>query len=132
MADMVKVLDLVNSARAAQGLNSISVLPKGVKEDGRNCPLARGLNGAVYRIDGDVIELGELTEEQLEKWVIAWGLEEDFNMEHLEDVGMLGTPQELADFIEEFDDGKYPELVEEKKDETNTYFHKRTGQNQCC
>lgn len=124
MVDMVKVLDLVNSARAAQGLASISVLPKGVIEDGRNCPLTRGLNGAVHRIDVDVIELGDVTEKVLEKWIVAWGLADE--MEHflqeegldsLGEVSILATPPILGQFIDEFDLGNFPELIEEKKND---------------
>jgi hypothetical protein len=110
MVDLNAVLKTVNSIRTnCLNLPALSTLPQGRQDTANACPLANALGAAVFPdcmlfqgIDG---KFDEKLDEKIAKF-----LNKDFIYEGID------LPDEFAQFVEEFDQGQFPELIEEKKD----------------
>jgi hypothetical protein len=79
-------LDWVNKVRGATGLKALKSLPKGERNRSRKCPVAIGIGGEVA--SGDM----------------AYVMRNGIVME------IMTVPSTVGNFVDAFDDGKYPEL----------------------
>ncbi len=114
MASNTKLaIELVNKARTALHLEPILDLPKGKKSKANSCPIARGLNNCfdVYTV--------KLWSTQIDKEIIksiatSWKQPYYFYGYGHKHIGRykIICPQELIDWIKDFDDGEYPEYEE--------------------
>ncbi len=102
--EIKQVLEYVNWARVALDLEPLTELPKGIRCHPNFCPLARALNYA-YVYD-DIFEFEE--PDDTLKVSRAWG----YSTEEIEAFGEL--PDVLANFVEHFDQGDYPDLEQER------------------
>ena len=108
MTDLNRVLEYVNSARAALKFSRISQLPKGVIGNPHKCPIANALEDTVAGVDDMYIDF--FNREDANKVNLAWwgdDLLENFNGREIH------TPHHIQEFIVDFDEEKYPELIEE-------------------
>jgi hypothetical protein len=97
-AEIEAVLDIVNSIRATLNLQPLEDLPKGEQENYLSCPLAIATSG---QVDTKVITF--------EKEVIVTGLE--FAGKDFEGRYEYRLPIVLQDFVNDFDEGLYPEYI---------------------
>lgn len=99
-----KVLLLVNKAREAEGLNPLTDLPVGIKQDGEQCPIARALEKCT-RADSDYITFDDemLAENIADVWNAGISKLSAFRR------FQVATPSDMAFFIDDFDNDAYPE-----------------------
>lgn len=100
---MNEALRLVNVAREAMGLDPLAEMPKGVREDNIDCPLAVALQAVVQSY---AVKMYDWAAPRV---AAAWGTPW---VRVYEDVCYVQLPPELAQFIEEFDSGGIPELID--------------------
>ncbi len=79
-------LDWVNKVRVATGQKVLKSLPKGERNRFKKCPVAIGIGGEVA--SGDMV------------YVVRDGIT----------LEVLNVPSTVGNFVDAFDDGKYPEL----------------------
>lgn len=82
-------LAFANEVRERYGAPPLSTLPRGVPDDSSSCPLANALRDC-----GDPVEVS--------------GCSADINGYTIQ------YPEEVWEFVEAFDSGRYPDLVEVK------------------
>lgn len=102
-----EVLRLVNEARVALGKGKLKELPKGGREDCETCPLSIALGMIVHSRTVCVS-----TRRESESLVRAWGTggrlwsSSGTNWD-------INLPEPLVKFVEDFDAGKYPDLIDD-------------------
>lgn len=92
------VLRVVNATRNAMGLDSLTALPKGRRQNQDFCVLAMALDGYVGLRRFQPFESG-----QVAAVMDYWGSDEHYP-------NGIEMPIELYAFVELFDDGEFPEL----------------------
>lgn len=106
------VLDVLNDIRIKLNGLVLTQLPSGVRNDGKNCVIANALKDLdpgvrVYKegIFSNNRKFAEIVAQQLHysHELITW----DQSIDYLFGVP---TPVEMRNFIEEFDNGSFPEL----------------------
>jgi len=102
-------LALVNKGRLAFGWEPLPTLPKGNKTEPSSCPLAVAFNGE-WAVGGSDIE--GLSDSAYNTLAKAWGIETSYDPDYGHP-DWLELPPKLADFVDAFDNGEMPELVEE-------------------
>jgi hypothetical protein len=100
------VLRLVNKARKAAGQKVLSRLPKGLRANARQCPLARAFEGSIF-----VGRLHIPSKEVAEKYAAAF--EKTPVTVSYDDRWAIDLPELFLKFIYYFDIGLYPTLIEE-------------------
>jgi hypothetical protein len=102
MIDLNTVLETVNSIRTnCLDLPALSALPKGKQDIANACPLSNALGAAVF--PDCMLFYNEQLDEKVAKF-----LKKDFIFEG------INLPDEFGQFVEEFDRGQFPELIEEE------------------
>ena len=99
-------LTLVNVMRARLGKEPLTALPKGVPGDGAQCPIRRALGDSCTMVDGSWIRFNNY---------------DDAETFHAEDELKMSTPPAFGIFLAEFDEGKFPDLVDNEYMRTHTY-----------
>lgn len=108
------VLNLVNAFREKIDLKSLTELPKGIREDCSQCPIARALEVPVY-VTEETIEFKDSNYAKLA--VTSWYKDLEYQdmrdaYEHTDVYVSVVSPSEMSEFIQEFDAGNIPELEE--------------------
>ena len=104
MTDLNRVLELVNEARANLGFQPLTALPLGVIKNPQECVIARALDVQVAVSSGEA-HFAHVTDASMV--AIAWG--KRINLSDAR--ARLPLPEVLDEFADEFDEGKFPELV---------------------
>lgn len=97
-----RVLRAVNRGRVAIGRQPLKKMPKGYKNRPGSCPLANALR--VTHVG--VLAVSARTPSNAMALAAAWGTE----VPALDDARVY-LPPELSNFVCDFDDGAYPELI---------------------
>lgn len=107
--ELEEVLKKVNEARAAFGQEPLEDLPKGILSDACQCPLARALP-RVECVGIECITCEGASDAEKLSAVFNEKPYYSFN-EFVVDTSFM-TPVMLQTFIDRFDSGHYPELIE--------------------
>jgi hypothetical protein len=105
--ELNEVLRLVNDARRAIGQPQLERLPKGVRRDSCECPIARA-----FRIGDEYSAASRLTlvlADYNDEWANA--IAKIWNTERPRK-GAVGLPKLITDFTGAFDAGEFPEFEE--------------------
>jgi hypothetical protein len=108
MANVCKVTEKVNAARVAAGLNPLDTLPRGARHSRNSCPLARAFRdlGPVSVGGGGIIS-GVPTDKAFLFASAMGGTVESHN-----GTATVLAPEDLANFVRDFDNGYHPEFSE--------------------
>lgn len=106
-----EALRTVNAVRKVLGLRRLNRLPKGERGDNMGCPLARAFPGDVHVGQGS-ITASEAVAAALIEAHAARDCCDIFPGPHVSIGGTL-----LADFVNAFDGGEFPELVRQARGE---------------
>lgn len=103
------VIDKINLVRKEFSLIQLEDLPRGIRASESCCPIGRAFEeiDQDVRVNPDNIEFVNLTPEQISLVANALG-DVDFDPEYH---NWVAFPDDIIDFIDKFDNGKYPELV---------------------
>lgn len=106
--DNSRALHLLNRARQALGLASLTAIPKGDNPKGKDtpylCPISRALNS--YEVGFDYVQIAE--QKKAQQLASCWNT--TFNP-HPKAGFEVGLPQPIIHFLKKYDRGDYPKLV---------------------
>lgn len=105
--DIQKVLDLVNSAREAIGMEPLAELPRGARGESRACPIARAL-GCEPQVLYRTLRYDQEGYCAARAVAQAWGTE----LIERQDARFVELPWELVEFVDRFDSGAFPDLID--------------------
>lgn len=108
--DIEEVLAEINKARKALKMRPLKKIPKGHKEDGYSCPIARGLGNRNQSDELHVSCMVETLPERGKKIAKAWGQQlVRSNPPRSPERVWVEMPMAVDRFVRDFDDGKFPE-----------------------
>lgn len=115
-----KVLNWINSQRKNLGMKPLTALPKGVTGDAESCPIANSFTtkAAQAEVDDELrvnreIPVPKAVHDFVRKLSCDGGYYSELLEKNIVDSYIAELPKYVSDFIVKFDDGKYPELIEE-------------------
>ncbi len=102
-------LRFANSVREALGKPRLRKLPLGIPFDNCKCPVALAVEDSQARVDEDNFTFEN---NAVKCYVVGIALDyDDISLDETEYYG-LKIPPDVSKFVKDFDNGKYPELID--------------------